>query len=298
MIKISINKIKAFVTAVEYGSLTKAAEILDYTQPSISHMISSLEEDFGFSLLLRGKHGIKPTDNGLALLPIMHELLKKNQLLSEMVNDINGMEIGTIRIGAYTSVCVHWMPTVLSMFNAKYPKIQVQLYEGNSQEIKQWLESGKIDFGIGTTQIESNPNFIPLMQDQMLAILPKQHPLANRDSIPLKVFTLEPCIMPYGDSHHDVQTILKRSKITPNIAYQIRGDEAIIAMVRKGLGISLLSELLIKEHLTELCARPIEGNYIRTLGILTNASVQSLSPSTKKFIPFLRDWVKERFRDC
>ena len=57
----SINKIKAFVTAVEYGSLTKAAEQLDYTQPSISHMISSLEMDYGFSLLIRGKNGVKPT---------------------------------------------------------------------------------------------------------------------------------------------------------------------------------------------------------------------------------------------
>ncbi len=291
----SINKIKAYVTAVEYGSLTKAAEVLDYTQPSISHMISSLEDDFGFSLLIRGKSGVKPTDNGLALLPIMHDLMKKNQLLIEMVNDINGMEIGKIRIGAYTSVCIHWMPTVLSLFNAKYPKIQVQLFEGNSQEIKQWLESGKIDFGIGSTQNESKPNFIPLMQDRMLAILPKQHPLAHHDSIPLKIFTLEPCIMPYEDSHHDVQYIFKKSKITPNIAYQIRGDEAIIAMVRKGLGISLLSELLIKEHLTELCAKPIEGNYKRTLGILTNASVQNLSPSTKKFIPFLREWVKDHY---
>lgn len=287
----SINKIKAFVTAVEYGSLTKAAEILDYTQPSISHMISSLEDDYGFSLLVRGKFGVTPTDNGLVLLPIMHDLLKRSQLLTETVNEINGMEIGRIRIGAYTSVCVHWMPTVLSLFNATYPQIQVQLYEGNSQEIKQWLESGKIDFGIGTTQISQNPNFIPLMQDRMLAILPKKHALGSRNTIPLRTFTVEPCIMPYEDSHHDVQFIFKKEKITPNIAYQIRGDEAIIALVKKGLGISLLSELLIKEHLTELSAKPIEGNYVRTIGILTNVSVQNLSPSSKKFIPFLQNWI-------
>lgn len=291
----SMNKIKAFVTAVEYGSLTKAAEKLDYTQPSISHMISSLEDDFGFSLLIRGKSGVIPTDNGLALLPAMQDLLKRSQLLKELVNEINGMEIGTIRIGAYTSVCVHWMPTVLSLFNSKYPKIHIQLYEGNSQEIKQWLESGKIDFGIGTTQVNQNPHFIPLMQDRMLAILPKEHPLASLDSVPLKAFTTEPCIMPYEDSHHDVQFIFKKEKISPNIAYQIHGDEAIIAMVKNGLGISLLSELLIKEHLTELCARPIEGNYVRSLGILTNAPIQSLSPSSKKFIPFLQEWVLSNY---
>lgn len=289
----SLNKIKAFVTAVEYGSLTKAAEKLDYTQPSISHMISSLEDEYGFSLLIRGKSGVSPTDNGLVLLPIMQDLLKRAQRLAETINEINGMEVGRIRIGAYTSVCVHWMPTVLSLFNKKFPKIQIQLYEGNSQEIKQWLENGKIDFGIGTTQIIQNSNFIPLKNDRMLAILPNHHILANHHLIELKTFATEPCIMPYEDSHHDVQFIFKKEKISPNIAYQIRGDEAIIAMVKKGLGISLLSELLIKEHLPEICAKPIEGNYIRTIGILTNSSVQSLSPSSKKFIPFLQEWVQK-----
>ncbi|HWI47400.1 MAG TPA: LysR family transcriptional regulator [Rummeliibacillus sp.] len=289
----SINKIKAFVTAVECGSLTKAAEILDYTQPSISHMISSLEDEYGFTLLIRGKSGVTPTDNGLVLLPIMHDMLRRAQLLAETVNEINGMEIGRIRIGAYTSVCVHWMPTVLSLFNERFPKIQIQLYEGNSQEIKQWLENGKVDFGIGTTQVNHNPNFIPLKEDRMLAILPNNHPLASLDSIELQAFTTEPCIMPYEDSHHDVQFIFKKEKISPHIAFQIRGDEAIIAMVKKGLGISLLSELLIKEHLPELCAKPIEGNYMRTIGILTNSSAQNLSPSSKKFIPFLQNWVQK-----
>jgi len=289
----SLNKINAFVTSVEYGSLTKAAEKLDYTQPSISHMISSLENDYGFSLLVRGKSGVAPTDNGLVLLPIMQDMLKRAQLLSETINEINGMEIGKIHIGAYTSVCVHWMPTILSLFKEKYPKIQIQLYEGNSQEIKQWLENGKIDFGIGTTQANQSPNFIPLKEDRILAIFPNNHSLANHDSIQLEEFATEPCIMPYEDSHHDVQFIFKKEKISPNIAYQIRGDEAIIAMVKKGLGISLLSELLIKEHLPELCAKPIEGNYVRTIGILTNSSVQSLSPSSKKFIPFLQEWVQK-----
>ncbi|MGG0656593.1 LysR family transcriptional regulator [Rummeliibacillus pycnus] len=289
----SINKIKAYITAVEYGSLTKAAEILEYTQPSISHMISSLEDEYGFSLLIRGKSGVAPTDNGLVLLQIMQDILKRNQLLSETINEINGMEIGRIRIGAYTSVCVHWMPAVLSLFNKSYPKIQIQLYEGNSQEIKQWLVDGKIDFGIGTTQINPPPNFIPLKEDRMLAILPSNHLLASHDSVELKTFTTEPCIMPYEDSHHDVQFIFKKEKISPNIAYQIRGDEAIIAMVRKGLGISLLSELLIKDHLPELCAKPIEGNYVRTIGILTNSTVQSLSPPSKKFIPFLQEWLQK-----
>lgn len=293
IIYMSINQMKAFVTAVEYGSLTKAADVLDYTQPSISHMISSLEEEYGFSLLVRRKTGVTPTDNGLTLLPIMHDILKRTEHLEEVVHEMNGLEIGKIRIGAYTSVCVHWLPTVLSLFNKQFPSIEIQLYEGNSQEIKQWLENGKIDFGIGTIQPNQHLNFIPLKQDRMLAILPQHHPFATNDSIALKAFTTEPCIMPYEDTHHDVQSIFKKEKISPNIAYQIRGDEAIIAMVKKGLGISLLSELLIKEHLPELCAKPIEGNYVRTIGILTRLSIESLQPSSKKFIPFLKKWIEQ-----
>lgn len=294
MIIISILKLKAYIAAVKYGSLTKAAEALDYTQPSISHMIHSLEDDYGFSLLTRSKNGVKPTDNGKELLPIIQDIVLRYEHLSEAVYAIHGLDVGTIRIGAYTSVCVHWMPTILKEFHEKYPKIEIHLFEGNSDEIHSWLDDGHIDFAISTIQRSEEFHFLPLVEDRMMAILPETHELANALTIPIDIFANEPCIIPYEDTHKDVQRIFKRAKVKPNIAYQIRGDEAIIAMVKNGLGISLLSELLICEHTSDMVSIPLSPNQVRTLGVTTKEEIKNLSPASKTFIPFLKQWLANK----
>lgn len=288
----SILKLKAYIAAVKFGSLTRAAEALDYTQPSISHMIHSLENDYGFSLLVRSKSGVKPTDNGKELLPIMQDIVSRYEHLSETVHAIHGLDVGTIRIGAYTSVCVHWMPTLLKMFHEKYPSIEIHLFEGNSEEIHNWLEEGHIDFAISTIQKADEFHFIALHEDQMMAILPHTHPLATTTAIPLSVFANEPCIIPYEDTHKDVQRIFKLENIKPLIAFQIRGDEAIIAMVKKGLGISLLSELLVRDHTTDMVSLSLQPKQVRTLGITSKEVVKNLSPAARIFIPFLQNWLE------
>lgn len=287
----SILKLQAYIAAVRFGSLTKAAKALDYTQPSISHMIHSLENDYGFSLLIRSKSGVKPTDNGKELLPIMQDLVSRYEHLSETVHAIHGLDVGAIRIGAYTSVCVHWIPALLMAFHEKYPSIKIHLFEGNSKEIHHWLEDGQIDFAISTIQKADEFHFIPLHEDQMMAILPHTHPLAKTTAIPLSIFANEPCIIPYEDTHKDVQRIFKIEKVVPLVAYQIRGDEAIIAMVKKGLGISLLSELLVRDHTTDMVSIPLQPKQVRTIGITSKEDIKNLSPASRKFIPFLKDWL-------
>ncbi|WP_235728349.1 LysR family transcriptional regulator [Kurthia senegalensis] len=288
---LSILKLKAYIAAVKYGSLTRAAEALDYTQPSISHMIHSLEEDYGFALLIRSKSGVQPTDNGTQLLPIMEDIVVRYEHLSEAVHAIHGLDVGTVRIGAYASVCVHWMPEVLKLFHEKYPKIAIQLFEGNSREIHEWLEASSIDFAIGTIQPTDDYHFLPLKDDRMLAILPKGHALAKQETVDIHSFEKESCIMPYDDTHKDAQAILKAARVHPNVTYQIRGDEAIIAMVKRGLGITLLSELLIQDHVNEIDCRPIDDNCVRTIGVASKTEIKSLSPASRTFIPFLQNWI-------
>ena len=293
MNSLSILKLKAYIAAVKYGSLTRAAEALDYTQPSISHMIHSLEEDYGFALLIRSKNGVQPTDNGSQLLPIMEDIVVRYEHLSEAVYAIHGLDVGTVRIGAYASVCVHWMPEVLKLFHEKYPKIAIQLFEGNSREIHEWLDAGSIDFAIGTIQPTDTYPFLPLKDDRMLAILPKDHPLTQLEKIDIHTFEKELCIMPYDDTHKDAQAIFKAARVHPNVTYQIRGDEAIIAMVKRGLGITLLSELLVQDHRDDIECRPISDECVRTIGVASKTDIKSLSPASRTFIPFLQEWIQK-----
>ena len=109
----NIQKYQAFITVVEQGSLTKAAEELGCTQSAVSHSISGLEEELGFALLKRSRAGIRLTGEGERMISPVRDLLGSAERLKQTASSIRGLESGTVRIGAFTSVAVHWLPAVL-----------------------------------------------------------------------------------------------------------------------------------------------------------------------------------------
>ncbi|MGG0586478.1 LysR family transcriptional regulator [Priestia megaterium] len=288
----SLKKYNAYIKVIEMGSLTRAAEILNYTQPNISQMISSLEEECGFPLLIRQKNGVKPTKNGLAVLPAMREIQRGYERLLETVHEINGLETGKIRIGAYTSIATNWLPKIVEEFKHLYPGIEIQLYEGNASELNNWLEEDQIDFGIGTTH-NNKWDFQPLVKEPILVIMSPQHKLAKLNLISLKAIESSEFILPYSDSHFEVHNIFKKEKILPKIAYQVRGDETIISMVKNNLGISLLPNLLLSRCTEDIVIKPLEINVSRELGILMNIRKNAQTPSVNKMIHFINEWIKK-----
>ena len=100
----SLKKYKALVETIDLGSLTKAAEKLNYTQPGVSHMILSLENEFGFPLLIRGKNGVTPTPEAEKLMVYLRQIVNGEEKLKEEVNRIHGADVGTIRIGCFFSL--------------------------------------------------------------------------------------------------------------------------------------------------------------------------------------------------
>lgn len=175
----SLIKYEVFLKVVELGSLTKAAEALGFTQSGISHTISSLEQEFGFPLLVRSRSGVKLTVNGEQVLQPIREILNWNEQLKQQVTDIHGLETGTITIGTFTSVSVHWLPDIIKQFREEYPYIEFKLMEGGYLEIEQWIEAGVVDCGFLSLPTRERFEVIPLKQDRMLAILPLGHPLSK-----------------------------------------------------------------------------------------------------------------------
>ena len=131
-----MNKFKVLLKVVELGSLTKAAEVMGFTQSGVSHMINSLEDEFGFSLLIRNRSGAKLTTNGEEIVKTIREILKWNEHLEQQVASIHGIELGTIHIGTFTSVGVHWLPGIIQDFQRDYPHIEIRLVEGDYREIE------------------------------------------------------------------------------------------------------------------------------------------------------------------
>lgn len=123
----NILKYMAFVTTVEYGSFTKAAQILNYSQSAVSRMINDLENEWQISVLERSKTGVKLTSDGLKLLPYAKGLCDEYRKLQMQVDELNGLQSGIIRIGTFSSVATHWLPNIIKEFQKDYPNIDYDI---------------------------------------------------------------------------------------------------------------------------------------------------------------------------
>ena len=110
------KKWEAMLTAVELGSFTRAAHRLGLTQSGLTHMMISLEKEVGFPLLLRDRYGVRLTAAGERLLPAARELLQAGRRLDSAIAAQTSLKRENIRVAAYSSICMHWLPTIVQQF--------------------------------------------------------------------------------------------------------------------------------------------------------------------------------------
>lgn len=287
----SLAKYEIFSTVVEEGSLSRAAEKLNLSQSAVSHAITGLEREWGFLLLSRGRSGIKLTQNGEHVLLIVREILKWDEQLSQEISKINGIEGGTVRIGTFTSVSVHWLPEILKAFNEQYPNIEVKLIEGDYIEIEHWVSTGAIDFGFVSLPTAQSLESIPLTKDRMQCLLPSEHPFANEKSISPILLKDEDFIVSKKGSDNDVNRVFMKTGLKPKIKFELGDDQAIISMVANGLGVSILPELILYKVPENIRIIPVEGEFYRTIG-LTTVSLKTISPAAKKMMDYIKQAVE------
>lgn len=287
-----VSKLRALVSAVELGSLKAAAETLGCTQSAVSHSIASLETELGFRLLRRDRSGVKLTDEGERLLPYARGLLSAEEQLRQTAASIRGLDQGTVRIGAFTSVAVHWLPPVLKEFQRDYPKVSFRLLNGDYHDVNEWLSDGSVDIGFVALPCELPCETITLMEDRLLAILPKDSRYASYPRFPLTECEREPFISLLQSSDHDARRALEAAGVKPNVRFYTKDDYAIIAMVEQGLGMSIMPELLLKGRHDEVLTLPLVPEAKRTIGIAFAAGSLP-GPATRRFCDYVVKYVKE-----
>ncbi|WP_152393847.1 LysR family transcriptional regulator [Paenibacillus guangzhouensis] len=287
----NLIKYEIFSKVVECKSLTKAGERLNLTQSAVSHAISSLERDVGLSLLIRNRSGVQLTNNGERLIVHIREILQMNEKLNQEIAAIKGIERGTVRIGTFSSVSIQWLPGILKQFQEQFPLIDIKLVDGSYVEIEESVLAGISDLGFVNLPT-TNPilEVIPLHQDRMMCVLPKDHPLHHQSTIRINQIRDEPFIMPIAGCDNDIKRIFNQHNIVPSIKFELEDDQAILAMVQSGLGISMLPELILSSLPDEVCIRPLEGAHYRSIGIAVK-SLRDCSPAAQKMIECICHWV-------
>ncbi len=287
----SLKKYEAFVRTVELGSLTKAAESLGTTQSRISHILREMETEYGFSLMRRSRGGIELTEAGRMLLPDIKAILQKERELSERITDIRSADAGTVRLGAFTSVAVHWLPGMIRAFQAAHPRAELEMLSGDYHDIEQWLREGNVNLGFVTLPAPEGLRTIPLAEDPLVAILPKEHPLARLEQIPIQELGRDPFISLLQSSAHDIHRALDNAGVRPNIKFTTKDDYAILAMVEQGLGISIVPQLLIRGRGQNLAVRLLEPRASRTIALAIPEG--ETLPVVNAFVETAVTWIRE-----
>ena len=288
----SIDKYRTLTAVVETKSLTRAAAELGCTQSAVSHSIDALEKELGFAVLIRSRAGVRLSEEGERLMPAVRNLLSSAEQLNQTVSAIRGLESGTVRIGAFTSVAVHWLPTVLKEFQHDYPKVDFKLLNGDYHDVEQWLSDGSVDVGFVAMPSAVGCECIALMEDRLLAILPKHSRYESYPKFPLIECEHEPFISLLESSAHDARRALDAAGVKPNVRFYTKDDYAVIAMVEQGLGISIMPELLLKGRHDELQVMPLIPEAKRTIGIAIAAGDKA-GPATRRFVDYVVKYVSE-----
>ena len=292
----SLQKYEIFLRTLEAGSVSRAAEDLGLTQSAVSHALTSLEEQFGFPVLKRSRSGVRLTEEGKKVLPSVRTILSAEMQLQETVSSIHGLSTGTIRIGTFTSVAVHWLPSILKEFQAAHPHIRFKLLNGDYHDVEQWLEEGAVDLGFVSLPTRAPGKVIPLMKDRLLVILPKDHPLANLPCFPISFAKQESFISLLESSDQDLRRALDAEDIRPNVRFVTKDDYAIIAMVEQGLGIAIMPELLLRGRTDNIAALELKPQARRTIALAVTEQGQQ-SPAARMFADFVVQRVRSKALD-
>ena len=282
----NIQKYMSFVKAVEYGSFTKAAQKLNYSQSGISRMISDLEKEWKVVLLERGKGGINLTSDGLRLLPYAKSLVDEYEKLQMQVDELNGLQSGLIRIGTFSSVATHWLPKIIKRFQKDYPNIDYELLLGDYSEIERWISDGTVDFGFVRSPAKAGFETEFLAEDPLVAVLPENHPLAKEEIFPASAFEDEPFILLERGEDSDVADILEKQGIKADIRFTTWDDYAIMSMVENGLGISILPQLILRRAPYKIVTKPLDVPAYRKIGIALKDK-KTASVAVKRFLEYL-----------
>ena len=263
----NIQKFMAFVKTVEYGSFTKAAEILNYSQSGISRMINDLEKDWKITLLERSKAGVRLTSDGVKLLPYAKSVCKEYEKLLTQVDEINGLQSGLIRIGTFSSVAAHWLPNIIKAFQDDYPNIDYELLLGEYSEIEEWILEGRVDCGFLCLPTHNGLETVFLERDKFLAVLPENHPLAKLERIPLSALCSEPFMLLEKGKKTEISEIFERCGLTPNTHFTTIDDYAVMSMVESGLGVSILPQLILKRVPYRIVTKELDVPVYRNIGL-------------------------------
>ena len=264
----NVQKLNIILEALRCGSITKAAEELGYTQSGLTYAINSLESELGFPVVIRDSGGIRLSREGQELLPFMEEMVECEKRLADKAKYILSRRGHTLNVASYPSISANVLPRILADFNCEEPEVKVNIMVGSRDEIINWLLDGTVDFGLGGQVKLAGFDWMPVLRDPELAILPEDFPTEGMDSFPMEEFKRNPFALPvYWAEEGELTKQIEEYGIQPQFIVGSADNAPVIAMVEQGICLSAIPKLTMPPYACGIKALPIDPPCSRQLGV-------------------------------
>lgn len=262
----NLQSLKYFIAVTEYSSFTKAAERFHVTQPTLSRQIADMERKFGVQLFYRDRQSVTLTPAGEACLPAVKEIVARCENLMRHLKNIRGEVSGMLKIGYFWCLDQDFFSKPLSLFAETYPNINVGLTKASFSGLIDSLMDGSFDLiyaaAAGLVNIP-NISTTKVAKSTLQLIVPKDHPLSDRNSIHISELKDEQFIMlERSVSPHTVDGTIQmclKNGFSPKVAYYTQDTQTMILMVCAGKGVAFVPSIKQGGDTTSVKYLPLEG---------------------------------------
>jgi LysR family transcriptional regulator, regulator for metE and metH len=250
---LEIRHLRLVSTVAEQGSLTRAGERLHLTQSALSHQLLDIEERLGTPLFLRVKKRMVLTQAGQRILTTASRVLGDIERAEEEVRDLALDRAGTIRLTTECYTCYHWLPPLLKEFQARYQRVEVRIEADATSRPFEALLDRQLDVAIvSSTPRNHRLEFYPLFEDELVVVVAPDHPLAANHHITAAELADEQ-LLTYStlDDNTVYQQLLRPRGLTPRSTTQVRLTEAMVELVRAGMGVAVLARWAVAREIDD-----------------------------------------------
>ncbi len=292
----NFSQLQSFVALVDTGSFTEAAYSIDLTQSAVSHAMAALESELGVTLLERNRKGVVALTNvGQTIIPHVRALLASASAIEQEAKAAHGEAVGKLRLGNVESiVSPRLLASVLTSFRALYPDIEVVLFEGSMHEVGEWIESSIVDVGFVVLPAPNVESTL-ITTDELCILVSSGHRLHTKTTVTPRELREEGFVLEKTECSRQLmkRAGIELSKAGPYIRYQASDSATILAMVREGLGITLVPRQILPRKLEGLVALALDPAQPLPVGLAVRSQAMA-SPGAKLFVQTALAWTQEQ----
>ena len=287
------KQLRAFVSVVKLGTLTRAGEALYLSQPTISLQLQALERELGVVLMDRRRRRINLTDAGEALYELARPLVEGWETLDrDFQSKVQGLQAGRLVIAAGTSTIQYLLPELVRRYRERFPAVQLQLANVTGKDGLAMLRADAADFAVGSMlDVPNDIAWEPVHHYDPMLIMPPDHPLATKDKIALEDLSPYGLILPPQrlSTYRLVDLVFQQRQVPYHVAIEVGGWDVIKEYVAMGMGISIVTGICITEaDSARLAVRNMKQFFPqRSYGVVMRKG-KFLSAEARAFIDLIR----------